>query len=347
MKNNILSITWLHAVACLLIVLCNAEGFVRELSVDKFSGLSGYGTAMGQLGVFMFFMTSGYLTASLHWRDFGEGRVANFIKGRLIKLLPVYYLFTLVTIIFWIINPDWFPSISLTPADNLLSLIFIPSVFSQELNSLTPVLSVGWIFCYEILFYAIFSIGLLFARRSGLTWIFLSMLVLAAASQTLHYDNLWFRFYTNPIILYFLSGVFCFALQPRLSIPWYHNRYSLFTVSLLIIMATAYLQGIAQLMVLTIAFFLLTFFSFNTRKASHTGRTLTAIGLASYSIYACHVLLMGGLKKALTFFTPEGSGNVTMFMSVAVLTLCSVALGYLIYRLVERRASFMLWTKVR
>lgn len=345
MKNNLLSITWLHAAACLLIVLCNAESFAGKLSDVKFSGLSDYGSSIGQLGVFLFFMSSGYLISSLHWNDFGEGKVIQFIKGRLVKILPVYYLFTLVTIVFWVMQPSWFPSTTVEPVDNILSLLFIPSVYIKELGSLTPVLSSGWIFCYEMLFYLIFSTGLLLARRSGLTLIFLSVIVLAAASLLVPSDNPWFQFYTNPIMLYFLSGVFCFAIQPRLTIPWFHSGYSLLMVAFLVIVGATLSQGFLQLVVLTLSFFILTFFSFRISKSSSAGRVLTAVGLASYSIYVCHRLLMGALVEIIQLIIPAGSGQTILYLAMALLLVGSVGFGYLVYWMIERRASVILQVK--
>ena len=342
MKKNLLASTWLQAVACLLIVLSNAESFVSKLSPVNFSGLGGYGSSLGQLGVFLFFMTSGYLVASLHWNDFGEGKVLTFIKGRLVKILPVYYLFTFITIVFWMIHPAWFPSTKVEPLDNLLSLIFIPSVYIKELDSLTPVISAGWIFCYQMLFYMIFSIGLLLARRSGLTLIFLCIIVLAAASKTLQSENLWMQFYTNPIMLYFLSGVLCFALQPRLSTPWYHSGYSLLVVSFLAIVSTAFMHGLAQLIVLTFSFFILTFFSFRFVSDSPTSKVLSAVGAASYSIFVCHRLLMGAMEKILHALLPAESGQITLYLALLVLVVASLSMGYLIYWLIERRASMIL-----
>jgi len=345
MKNNLLASTWLQAVACLLIVLSNAESFVTQLSPVKFSAFGGYASSLGQLGVFLFFMTSGYLVASLHWNDFGEGKVMAFIKGRLVKILPVYYLFTLITIVFWVIYPAWFPSTKVEPVDNLLSLIFIPSVYIKELHSLTPVISAGWIFSYQMLFYMIFSVGLLLARRSGLTFIFLSIIVLAAASITVQSDNLWIKFYTNPVMLYFLSGVLCFALQPRLSTPWYHTGYSLLVMSFLTIVATIFMHGTVQLMVLTFSFFILTFFSFRYVSNSAVSKVLSAVGVASYSIFVCHRLLMGAMEKILHYLLPGENGQITLYVALLVLVMASLSVGYLIYWLIERRASMFLRVK--
>lgn len=345
MKNNLLASTWLQAVACLLIVISNAESFVTQLNPVRISVLGGYASSLGQLGVFLFFMTSGYLAASLHWNDFGEGKVMAFIKGRLVKIVPVYYLFTLITIVFWVIHPAWFPSTKVEPSDNLLSLIFIPSVYIKELDALTPVISAGWIFCYQMLFYMIFSAGLLLTRRSGLTFIFLSIIVLAAASITLQSENLWVQFYTNPVMLYFLSGVLCFALQPRLSTPWYHTGYSLLVVSFLAIVSILFMHGIAQLSVLTFSFFILTFFSFRFVSESPASRVLTAVGLASYSIFVSHRLLMGALEKIVHALLPAENGQVTLSLALLLLVITSLTLGYLIYWLIERRASMILRVK--
>lgn len=341
MKNSILSITYLRAVACMLVVVCHAESFSAKLSTDYFSGLFGYGGAVGKLGVYLFFMISGYLMACVHWDDFGQGKMGLFVKKRLVRILPMYYLFTLATIMAWVVNPGWFPSTVLTPLDDILSLLFIPSVYIKELDTLTPVLSVGWTLCYEMLFYLVFAIGMTFRRSSGMVFIFFTIIVLMAFGALANTENPYFMFYTDNIMLYFLSGIVCLMLQKRFSQRYAHSLLSMTLIVLLLTVSTLWLQGYLQLLVLTVAFFMLTGLEFASQRQTRFTRVVSAIGLASYSIYLCHRLFMGALEKVLHVLMPA-AGTATMYLAMLVLTVASALVGYLIYWLIEKRATMAL-----
>ena len=344
MKTNILSITYLRAVACMLVVVCHAESFAAKLSPGYFSGLFGYGGAVGKLGVLLFFMISGYLMACVHWEDFGRGKMAMFVKKRLVRILPMYYLFTLLTIIAWVINPGWFPSTVLTPLDDILSLLFIPSVYIKELDTLTPVLSVGWTLCYEMLFYLVFVIGLLFRRSTGLIFIFVSIAVLMLMGYLGSSQQSYFLFYTNDIMLYFLSGIMCFMLQKRMPERYAHSALSLVLIVALLTFSTLWLQGVLQLLVLTLSFFLLTGLEFNAVRQTTMTKVVSAVGLASYSIYLCHRLFMGALEKVLHVFMPAAS-TATMYLAMVILSVASAVVGYMIYWLIEKRATMVFRVK--
>ncbi|AXU95241.1 hypothetical protein CI789_08360 [Erwinia persicina] len=341
MKNSILSITYLRAVACMLVVVCHAESFAGKLSPGFFSGLFGYGGAIGKLGVYLFFMISGYLMACVHWEDFGQGKMGLFVKKRLVRILPMYYLFTLATIMAWVVNPGWFPATVLTPLDDILSLLFIPSVYIKELGTLTPVLSVGWTLCYEMLFYLIFAIGMMFRRRSGMTFIFVTIFVLIALGASGRSQQPYFQFYTDNIMLYFLSGIACFMLQKRLRQRYAHSALSLTLIVALLTVSTLWLQGFLQLLVLTLSFFMLTGLEFASQRQTSLTRLMTGIGLASYSIYLCHRLFMGALEKVLHVLLPSAS-TATQYLAMLVLTAASAVVGYLIYWLIEKRATLAL-----
>ncbi|WP_195918327.1 acyltransferase family protein [Erwinia sorbitola] len=338
MKNNILSITYLRAIACMLVVVCHAESFSAKLTPAYFTGLFGYGGAVGKLGVYLFFMISGYLMACVHWEDFGQGKMGLFVKKRLVRILPMYYLFTLITIMAWVVNPGWFPSTILTPIDDILSLLFIPSVYIKELDTLTPVLSVGWTLCYEMLFYLVFAVGMLFSRRSGMQFIFITIVALVVCGALANPRQPWSQFYTNEIMLYFLSGISCFMLQKRLSQRYAHSALSLTVIVVLLAISTLWLQGFPQLLLLSLCFFMLTGLEFSSGRQTRLTRIATGIGLASYSIYLCHRLFMGALEKVLHVLIPT-PGTVTLYLAMVILSVASAVVGYLIYWLIEKRTT--------
>lgn len=164
--------------------------------------LFGFG---GVSGVAFFFVLSGLLMYKVHCGDVGvSGRPIGFLKKRLIRIYPTYWLiFILVSIsaLFSIQTRSVLP-------DSWLSLIqallLIPQVTADGLLGV-PVLSVAWTLQFEVLFYLAFSVALL-----GRKWlIFIVFLYFSAlVTQFIGYGagRLW-QFLGSPISLLFLMGV--------------------------------------------------------------------------------------------------------------------------------------------
>ncbi|MEM6159286.1 acyltransferase [Erwinia sp. P6884] len=336
MKNPIQSVTGLRALACMLVVICHAKFFTLPQPPAHLPGIPNASSELVRLAAALFFMMTGYLLTRSQWYEFGTLNAFAFLKKKFARILPVYYLFTLVAIILWMAIPSVYGVTNLNPADNFLSLLFIPGIYIEHTHKLSPVLYTGWGLCLTVVFYIIFSIGLRLPRKSGLNFIFLTVVTLVAGGEMIKTNNHWFAFYTDPLLLYFLSGMLCFIFQPRLSRPWPHGHSSLLITAALMLLAVTTANEAVRLFALTFAFYLLTFFSFNTHARSPVMGLITALSRASFTVVLSHTLFMDALASLLPRFM-SGSGQLTGWVMMGMLTVGSTGLGYFLYWLIEKK----------
>ncbi len=156
--------------------------------------------ATGQAGVDVFFVISGFVmwTATT-----GEPvRPFEFLKRRVIRVVPLYWLITVVLAAGVLLFPARFPDLAVTPGHLALSLAFV-----QHMNPAGypfPLLAPGWTLNYEAVFYLAFA-GLLWlpeARRLVALTFTLMVLAFAGFAWPPAYQML-----LNPLFLEFLGGV--------------------------------------------------------------------------------------------------------------------------------------------
>jgi exopolysaccharide production protein ExoZ len=174
-------------------------------------------TQLGSLGVRTFFVISGFIMLHVSWRRFGkQGQAARFLRDRAIRVFPLYWLLTLVYVAF---------TKEPVPAANVVrSLLFLPH--PNALDGLPfPVFALGWTLNYEVLFYAIFALALLFATRAiGIAYVACALVALTLAGVTMHGLGTAGTFWTSPIVLLFLAGMSICVVRhyalPRASWRW-------------------------------------------------------------------------------------------------------------------------------
>ena len=111
------------------------------------------GTSLGGYGVTMFFLLSGFLL--IHST---EKSTSFFLEKRIIRIIPMYYLITLVTYVMASIQPEWFNTTVATPQNLIKSLLFIP--YMNPNGNVRPILDVAWALFPEVWFYIVFYISL-------------------------------------------------------------------------------------------------------------------------------------------------------------------------------------------
>lgn len=202
-SDTLLAVQYLRAAAALAVVFYH----VSVLS-QKTWGLDPERVDhVGAAGVDLFFVISGFIMAMIAARP-GAFDGKEFWIRRIARVLPAYWVITLVVFLLALNLPSLFNSTVANPYSLLVSLSFI--ALDQGHGDTGPLLVVGWTLNYEIFFYAIVALTAgLFADRKLLgTSAIIGALILAGI--VFQPANPTLEFYTDPILLEFVFGIVIF-----------------------------------------------------------------------------------------------------------------------------------------
>ncbi|RAZ89335.1 acyltransferase [Mesorhizobium hawassense] len=155
---------------------------------------------VGAAGVDIFFVISGFIM----WVT-TAGRPADpwrFMSRRITRIVPLYWIVTLLTAAGVLIKPQFFYGHFLSAANFAGSLFFVPVLQDDALH---PVVIQGWTLCYEMMFYVVFSLVLFLGER----WRFGVLVGALVAIVVLHFafPPGRARAFTDPVVLEFAAGV--------------------------------------------------------------------------------------------------------------------------------------------
>jgi exopolysaccharide production protein ExoZ len=156
-------------------------------------------TIIGAAGVDLFFVISGFVMVHVSVR---ENRPFLFLRRRLIRLVPLYWLLTLLAALLS----------QASPRNTILSLLFWPH--ADGAGGENPIIWQGWSLEYEMFFYVLFAAAL--SLPSRLRFPSLSLALLASVLFGLLFDphSPPLRAYTNLRLLEFLAGIWiCLAAR--------------------------------------------------------------------------------------------------------------------------------------
>ncbi|WP_109478405.1 acyltransferase [Paraburkholderia sp. C35] len=208
------SIQVLRAVAALLVVFCHAAGEVGGHGVSA-SQTWHLVNEKGLFGVDIFFVVSGFVMMYIvSGQRPGSNAAAWFISDRIVRVVPLYWAATLLSICIGLALPALKHKNCYEVAYVLRSLFFVPS--SNPLTGAPePVLGLGWTLNFEMFFYAVISLVLLTGIRRVYLVVAAIFVSLVAIGAWVNPENVILKSWTHTIILEFVFGVL-FA-QLRLS----------------------------------------------------------------------------------------------------------------------------------
>lgn len=272
----LLGLQYLRALAALAVVTFHS------------AARAGYDFRVGEAGVDLFFLLSGFLMVAITGDD---TRPATFLADRFRRIVPTYWIATSIILLGALL--DLFPKMQLAVEHVASSYLFIPA-YSPSNGRIWPLLVPGWTLNYEIMFYLLFAaamaLGPQIRRMVALTSAFAGLVLLGVL---LHPNDAIGAFYTDPILLEFVAGGWIGMLWKR---PGEWPRW----IGWPMIMIAAMLMiavGIAQTDAMRVLLFgvpaallLLGTLGLERRAPVEKHRGLLLLGNASFSIYLFHTM---------------------------------------------------------
>jgi exopolysaccharide production protein ExoZ len=211
-SRKIHSLQALRAVAASFVVIDHTLLELTNNSPRNYLTQIGY--TLGEVGVYSFFVLSGFIMVYVSWSSFGGSRAsAKFIWRRIIRIVPIYWIGTLAALGFHKISDTHGGQDSW--GELLYSVAFIP--YRGNDGTWSPILPQGWTLNYEMMFYVIFALGLCIPRKFGLPTICAVLLTLVVIGG--YSPSEVVIYLASPIVIWFLLGI-------ALAIIWKHGKLS-------------------------------------------------------------------------------------------------------------------------
>jgi peptidoglycan/LPS O-acetylase OafA/YrhL len=284
-------------------------------------------------GVDLFFVISGFIMMMVSDPAHGrESRRSAFIFSRITRIVPLYWLYTIVLSAAAIVVPGIIRSTQVSGESIVKSLLFIP--FFQPNGNLSPILGVGWTLNYEMGFYAVFALLLGLGMRARVPAMALAFLALFILGKVLGTDNPFGVFLGHSITFEFVAGMALYLLhrQGRRATPIQAAALLCFAV---LVFGWSAINGppsldmrffLWGLPAIAVVFAALSFPDVKGRL----GRPLELLGDASYSIYLSHLFVIAALFMVMH---RVGLASPGLFITMAVVV--SLAVGTVSYRFIE------------
>jgi peptidoglycan/LPS O-acetylase OafA/YrhL len=157
---------------------------------------------VGEFGVDIFFIISGFVMMYSTQTD-----SRNFFLKRLIRIVPLYWLVTIITFSFYYIFPSFFSLPSNDLSHLVMSLLFIP--FDKNGSGHAPILSVGWTLNYEMYFYFLFSLACIISNKNrGIVVVFLIVVIMFVLYFFDNFNRFFLKLYFDRICFHLIIMIF-------------------------------------------------------------------------------------------------------------------------------------------
>ena len=302
--------------------------------------------ANGNRGVDFFFVLSGFIILHVNRRHIGiPSEAPRYFYRRIIRVYPILIVLTLVKLGYMLTSGVGVPTEKKDLSYILCSTLLIPL---PEF----PFLAASWTLCFEMFFYSMFLLVILYGRP--LRWLFGCHIAACLVFSLPWLPQLEYpaRFFFSPYILDFYLGCATAYFCANNLVPLFLARASVMAGIILLIVGNLFYERIEAVLTsfFTLywgagSFFLITgLAAWEQQKGLWVPRWLSYLGDASYSIYLVHgnILLFGGVLIARHINALGSHSNLTL----SVLTMITLLVAILFYQFVEKPLLHWLQQKV-
>jgi exopolysaccharide production protein ExoZ len=339
-SKRIVSIQVCRGLAAMLVVMAHLRGEEIKYCSTNFLRVFQF----GGMGVDLFFVISGIVISSVTVGRFDSAANAGtFIYHRFARIFPVYWIYTTVVLVAYLFNPAWINAGSGHRANILASYLLVPT--HRDMLVLQ-----GWSLSYELYFYVVFFLLLFVSERVARSFLigWAAVIILLNVTGAISFQPvLWVL--TSPAVLEFLAGCLIFRiyrssrLHPAVGVCLVAAAF-LWIAAVVLYNAHAHLWDVdviegrgwirIPLYGTFAALLLLGAMELERSGIVRYFRVFEAIGDWSYSIYLCHIIVIGVVSRVLVAFVP-GVGHSIGFIVLIGLPLVLIC-GYFSYTWIER-----------
>lgn len=324
---NLRSVQFLRFVAAIYVVLTHAHLYLSANHSFIFTPVFDRFFEYGPFGVHIFFVISGFIMVFTSRNKFGQARAPqDFLARRFIRIFPTYWFYFLATLFV----------IYLTGAnDNTGAGSYVMSLFlAPKYSSL--VIPIGWTLTYEVYFYLIFSVFLIFPMRAAVVSIACFFVFSVAMRVFLDTSHPTIDVVTNTLLLEFIFG----ALIGYLFVRELNVGKNIAALALVLgivwfaITAVLDLRELGSVLVWGIPAALILFGSVFFERAVERPVVvkLAWLGDSSYTVYLSHILLLPFIiaaGKSLGFLQLIGGELSVLVIAVIVQVYALFAYEYI------------------
>jgi peptidoglycan/LPS O-acetylase OafA/YrhL len=301
--SKLLHIQLLRGLAALSVAFLHAQHDAQGLAERTARSFEAISVFPFMAGVDVFFVISGFVMVYASGPLYGaEGARGVFLARRFARIAPLYWAVTSLYLAVVLTAPSLLNSPSPSAWMVVASYLFIPATRSDGL--VQPLYSLGWTLNYEMFFYALFALVLVFPLKRAVVVLMALLIGLSVAGSLVRFPQP-LRFWTDPIVLEFAFGVGLGWLKLQgvtLSRPW-RWALSILGVALLMLVTTEIGQSVgfvrplhwgipAALLVAAAAFG-----EARPDAVVRSTRVGAALGDMSYAIYLIHPFVIRGFSE--------------------------------------------------
>jgi len=281
----------------------------------------------GIWGVDIFFVISGFIMMYVT-----KNNEKFFLLKRIFRIVPLYWILTLGVFVLAIFIPEVLNNTTANTAHLMKSLFFIP--FDKNGTGHFPILFLGWTLNFEVIFYFLFSLSLVFFKENRMIACSIFIIIFLVFNKVFSEKNFIFETYANDIFIEFIFGMVLFMIWKR-----YKNKIS-----------TNLTNHFMCLTILLVSIFILNYYNFS-RSISYGlpslilaiyflfflnhlkfPKILISLGDASYCIYLLHPYVIQFFYKILEINEYD---IIIELVFTLIISIIVFIISLLIYKFIE------------
>jgi peptidoglycan/LPS O-acetylase OafA/YrhL len=306
----------------------------------------------GGFGVDIFFIISGFVIALMISKD-----TNNFFIKRLFRIIPLYIIATITMVVACVLFPDKINHAVANISAFIKSILFIPYKIATKFEPSGPILGQGWTLNYEMFFYLIMAMCIIFIKNRKYLGIAcaLTLTIIFLILNIINSDIFLLKYYQDSLFPEFVYGIILYYLYEYLRKK---NKDYLLIKNTVINLVLFCMIGIISFIYLAgddihnwnilnnrniyrgiPAFFLV--FSFlnleNHIKKNNFIKVCMEVGDASYVLYLFHTFIMMFFTRILFAKIIANNNQLIVSVVLEIIVMSSTILGsIIIYKIIDK-----------